>query len=265
MRVDEHTIELAASPVFFRSAPAAAVTPCYLHGIPTSSEDWQPFLERTGGIAPDLIGFGRSAKGGNLEYTPRGLAEAVGHLLRHLELENVALVGHGWGAVIACELAAAAEGPAVEKLVLIDPLPLTHVFRWNRLARTLQTPLIGELTMGAVTRPLLARHLRRGAADPDAWPKPRLDATWDQFDQGTQRAILRLHRSTAADHLDHLGPLDVPAMLLYGERDPWLTADQVQAIAQRLDTATVTAIPGAGHWPWLEHPEVIDAVVDFVT
>jgi pimeloyl-ACP methyl ester carboxylesterase len=30
----------------------------YLHGVPHSGEMWQPFIERIGGIAPDLPGFG---------------------------------------------------------------------------------------------------------------------------------------------------------------------------------------------------------------
>ena len=45
----------------------------YLHGVPTSSDDWTALLERTGGIAPDLLGFGRSGKGGHLDYSLGGL------------------------------------------------------------------------------------------------------------------------------------------------------------------------------------------------
>ena len=60
-------------PLFWRSAPVAAgaerPTPVYLHGVPTTSDDWLPFLERTGGLAPDLPGFGRSGKPGYLDYT----------------------------------------------------------------------------------------------------------------------------------------------------------------------------------------------------
>ena len=51
--------------------------PLYLHGIPTSSDDFVPFLERTGGVAPDLIGFGRSGKGGHLDYSIDGHADFV--------------------------------------------------------------------------------------------------------------------------------------------------------------------------------------------
>ena len=70
--VDEQTIELAGSPVFFRAAPARGAPAVYLHGIPTSSDDWLGFLAATGGLAPDLIGFGRSGKGGQLDYTIDG-------------------------------------------------------------------------------------------------------------------------------------------------------------------------------------------------
>ena len=102
MRVDEHTIEVAGAPVFYRSAPAPGdAPPLYLHGAPTSSDDWTALLERTGGIAPDLIGFGRSSKAGNLDYTLAGLAEFVARLLAELDVARVRVVAHDWGAAAA--------------------------------------------------------------------------------------------------------------------------------------------------------------------
>ena len=45
VRVDEHTIYLDESPVFYRrSAEVPDVPALYLHGIPTSSDDWVEFL-----------------------------------------------------------------------------------------------------------------------------------------------------------------------------------------------------------------------------
>ena len=42
----------------------------YLHGVPDAAPTTgSPFLERTGGLAPDLPGFGRSGKPGYLSYT----------------------------------------------------------------------------------------------------------------------------------------------------------------------------------------------------
>ena len=73
--------------------------------------------------------------------------------------------------------------------------PLLDGFAWPRLTRWWRAPLIGEGLMGSTTRGMLARSLRHGSVREDAWPDARVATVWDQFDQGTQRAILRLVRS----------------------------------------------------------------------
>ena len=59
-----------------------------------------------GGIAPDLIGFGRSSKGGHLDYSLDGLATFVEELLDHLGVERVSVIAHQWGAAVGAVLAA---------------------------------------------------------------------------------------------------------------------------------------------------------------
>jgi pimeloyl-ACP methyl ester carboxylesterase len=254
VRVDEHTADLDGILTYYRSTDPIGPALVYLHGIPTSSDIWEPMLERTGGVAPDLIGFGRSAKAGHLDYTLTGLAGHAARLLDHLELTNPTLVGHDWGALVALDLA---RQRPVGRLVLIAPPPLTE----TRLTRAWRTPLVGELVMGATTRTLLARRLRAGSTDPRAWTRARTDAVWTQFDQGTQRAILRLHRATDPRHLATLTDLPPrPTVIVRGDRDPWLSTAQAQAIAQVVPGATVTEIADAGHWPWLDRSEAIDAV-----
>ncbi|MBV9197267.1 MAG: alpha/beta hydrolase [Solirubrobacterales bacterium] len=260
MSVDEHTIDLAGSPVFFRSAPARGVPAVYLHGVPTSSEDWLPFLAAAGGLAPDLIGFGRSGKGGHLDYTIGGLADAVEALLP----ERLNLVGHDWGAVVGLELAAR-HPDRVAALALLNPLPLVEGFEWPAPARRWRRPLLGELAMGATTQWLLDRELRRASP---AWPPERTAAVWRQFDQGTQRAILRLHRQTDKRALEatrpRLGRLSAPALVLWGELDPWCPVALAAAFSALLPRATVERVDGAGHWPWIERPEVIDRALAFL-
>jgi pimeloyl-ACP methyl ester carboxylesterase len=268
VRVDEHTIEVAGAPVFYRSAPSpAGAPPLYLHGVPTSSDDWTGLLERTGGFAPDLIGFGRSGKGGHLDYTLAGLAEFLARFVSVLELERVRLVAHDWGAGAA--LVFAQRYPErVERVVLCDPLPLTGDFHWHRLARRLRSPGLGELLMGSIPRWMLARILRR-ASSAEAFSDERVRALWSQFDQGTQRAVLRLHRATGEDDLAAAGRdlerLTMPALVLWGEQDIWFPASLAAAYAKRLPRAELALIPGAGHWPWLERQEAADRVAAFVT
>jgi pimeloyl-ACP methyl ester carboxylesterase len=280
MHVDEQTIEVAGAPVFIRRAEATALaggrggrgpdtdpTTLYLHSVPTSSDDWIGFLEVTGGVAPDLLGFGRSSKAGNLDYSIPGFVGFLEGLLDAIAVDRVALVGHGWGAAIG--LAFTQRHPErVERLVLIDPVPLLEGFRWPRMARWWRRPVIGELLMGSVNRRLLGRTLRSGCASPEAWSEQALTAVWDQFDQGTQRSILRLHRSIDEPGLAVLGldlaDLDQPSLILWGELDPWLPRSFADAYAARLPNAVAEGVAGAGHWPWLDRPDVIGRVASFV-
>ena len=56
-------------------------------------------LERTGGVAPDLPGFGRSGKRGDGDFTMTGLARWLDGFLDLAGLDRVRLVVHDWGAV----------------------------------------------------------------------------------------------------------------------------------------------------------------------
>ena len=267
MRVDEHTIEVDGTPVFYRSASAPGAPRLYLHGAPTSSDDWLPFLERTGGIAPDLIGFGRSSKAGNLEYSLDGHADFIERLLDVLELETVKLIAHDWGA--GGGLVFAQRHPdRIEKVVLIDALPLLDGFEWHRLGRAFRRPVLGELLMGSIPRWYLNRALRRACVTDDAWSDASLKAVWEQFDQGTQRAILRMHRAADPGRLAAAGAgletIDAPALVIWGERDPWLAPSFADAYAARLQTQSAWKIADAGHWPWFDRDDVIDAVDVFL-
>jgi pimeloyl-ACP methyl ester carboxylesterase len=269
LSVDEHTIELAGSPAFYRTAPGPDPPTLYVHGVPTSSDDWIPFLERTGGIAPDLIGFGRSGKGGNLDFSIGGLADFLERLLAHLGTDRVKLVVHDWGAPPG--LAFAQRHPdRIERIVVCNAVPMFEVegVRWHLIARLWPRPGIGELTMGAITRGMLGRTLRGGAKHPEAFSDSRVDSIWGHFDQGTQRAILRLCRSADEPALlaagAELRALEAPALVVWGQSDPWLPPPVGERYAAVLGSARLDRIADAGHWPWLDRPDVIDRVAGFL-
>ena len=268
MAVDEHTIEVAGETVFYRDAPGNGPTVLYLHSVPTSSDDWLDFLERRGGLAVDVLGFGRSSKASNLVYTLPSYVDFLERFLDAVDVDRLAIVGHGWGAALG--LAFAQRHPErIDGLVLIDAVPLLEGFQWPPIVRRWRTVGVGELVMGSVNRWLLARTLRSGAVSPDAWPDARIAAVWEQFDQGTQRAMLRLHRSIDPAGLAAAGAdleqLWMPALVLWGERDPWLAPAFADAYGRRLPGAQVEHIDQAGHWPWLDQPAVVDRVAAFTS
>jgi pimeloyl-ACP methyl ester carboxylesterase len=225
-----------------------------------------PFLERSGGLAPDLPGFGRSGKPSHFDYSIEGYASFVERFLDLLEVERVSLVVHDWGSV---GLAFAQRRPErVECLVVINAVPLLPGYRWHRTARLWRTPVLGELAMGATTRRTLRRASRESNATPGPMPEAWLDSVLDHFDHGTQRAILRLYRSAPSDVLARAGAdlakLSMPALVVWGARDPYIPTRFAQEYARALPQAELLELPDAGHWPWLDEPRTIDRIVEFL-
>lgn len=268
MTVSEHLEDPEGLPVFWRSAPAAGgrVPALYVHGVPTSSDDWLPFLARHGGLAPDLPGFGRSAKRGDLDYTIAGYDRWLERFLDDRGVARIHLVVHDWGAV---GLAFAQRRPErIASVVIINAVPLLPGYRWHRIARAWRTRWLGEVVMGATARWSLKLISREANATPGPLPDDLLDAAWAHFDQGTQRAILHLYRSADPPALAaagaRLGELDVPALVVWGERDPYIGPEFGDAYARALPRAELLRLTDAGHWPWLDRPDLIDRVAAFL-
>jgi pimeloyl-ACP methyl ester carboxylesterase len=252
------TAQLGDQLVHWHEAEPTGPAPVlYVHGVPNAGVMWKPFLERTGGIAPDLPGFGDSGKRGDLDTSFEALGRFVGDFADHLGLERVRLCVHDWGAVGL--LWAMREPERVERLVVIDAVPFLPGYRWHFVARQWRRRGIGELSMGAAVGPIARRAL----------PREMVDEVLADFDVGTQRSILRLYRSAPEAALERAGRdldrLTCPALVLWGERDPFIAPSFAAAFAEALGgPAEAEVVPGAGHWPWLRAPNVVTNVTDFL-
>jgi pimeloyl-ACP methyl ester carboxylesterase len=268
-KLSENVGEIDGIPIFWRSAPMSTpATPAlYLHGVPTNSDDWVAFLERGGGLAPDLPGFGRSGKPGYLTYTIEEYASFVERFLDHLQVARVRLLVHDWGAV---GLAFAQAHPErIERLVITNAVPFLPDYEWHRTARLWRRPLIGEIAMGATSRRVLRRSTREANVTPGPLPDTWIASVMDHWDQGTQRAILRLYRSSPSEVLakagERLATLNMPALVLWGMRDPYIPERFAAEYARALPDSELVELPDAGHWWWLDRPDAIKRAVDFLT
>jgi pimeloyl-ACP methyl ester carboxylesterase len=265
----DHHGELDGLPVFWRSAttPEGEAVPLYLHGVPNNSDEWLELLARTGGIAPDLPGFGRTGKPGSLSYTIAEYDSFLERFLESLGVERVRMLVHDWGGV---GLAFAQRHPErVERLAIVNAVPFLPGYRWHRTARIWRTPVLGELAMGTTTRFTLRLASRESNVTAGPMPEQWLSSVLDHFDQGTQRAILRLYRSSPPEVLaaagSHLDRLTMPALVAWGMRDPYIPARFGRAYADALPNAELLELDDAGHWPWLDRPDLIDRLAAFLS
>ncbi len=267
--VTEHEATLDGEPVFWLQAEATdpdAVPVLYVHGVPTSADDWPAFLARTGGLAPDLPGFGRSGKRGDGDYTMHRYGPWLERFLADRGVDRFSLVVHDWGGVGL--LLAQAHPERVHRLVIVNSVPLLPGYRWHRLARLWRTRGLGELFMGSVSRFAIKQLTREANVTkgpmPDAW----IDSVAAHFDLGTQRAILRLYRSADPEDLaaagERLGLLGCPTLVVWGEEDPYIPPAFADAYGQAIPGARVRRVPEAGHWPWLDRPELVDEIAAFL-
>jgi pimeloyl-ACP methyl ester carboxylesterase len=256
--IDTHWLE---APADGSHAPAL-----YVHGVPTAGWEWRGFLARTGGYAPDLPGFGTSDKLASFDYSIPGYRRWLEAFVEQRGLERFSLVVHDWGGV---GLALAQAMPErIERLVVVCAVPLLPGYRWHFVARQWRRPVVGELAMGFTTKLAMRTVLNRSNRDPV--PAEFVDAVWEHFDHGTQRAILKLYRSAPPDVLAGAGrdldSITSPAFVVWGSRDPYLSTDFAHAYGQALGgETTVEVLDDAGHWPWLDEPALVDRIADFLT
>jgi 3-oxoadipate enol-lactonase len=236
----------------------------FLHGIGGDAACWRPqieaFSESNRAIAWNMPGYGGSAP--LPEMTFPGLAEALLRLLDRLEVERAHLVGHSMGGMVAQEFAAtwpdrlrslalvatsAAFGPADgdwQRDFLASRLgPLERGRSMADLAPGIVAGLVGE----APDPTGIAQAIHSMAAVPEA----------------TYRTALQC--LLTFDRRDVLGRIDVPTLLLAGERDQTAPPAVMERMAARIPQARCLVLPRAGHLANLEQPVLFNrALGDFL-
>ncbi|HYH59379.1 MAG TPA: alpha/beta hydrolase [Thermoleophilaceae bacterium] len=259
MDIIEHRAEVAGIETFWRQAGDAPIL--YVHGNPNNSDIWLPFLARTGGVAMDLPGFGRSAKPAQFGYSIAGYGAWLEAFRARLGWDHYRMLVHDWGSVGLATAQAAPE--RLDRLVIVNAVPFLPGYRWHRFARIWRTPVLGELFQGTASRWGMRRFI-------PGMPEDFYDSVWDHFDHGTQRAVLKLYRSAPAESLpaagERLGEIACPALVLWGGGDPYLPARFAHAYGEALGgDVQVEVVDGASHWPWIDRPELLDRLCEFLT
>lgn len=265
--VKEHHEKIAGMETFWRSfEPKTGIPTLYVHGVPTNADEWAPFLEQTGGVALDLPGFGRSDKPMHFDGSIGAYNAFLQAFIAQLGWDRFNVVVEDWGGlalVTAQEL-----HDRINRVVIINAVPLLPGYKWHRLARLWRTPFFGELAMGFTTKSIAKWLTREARPNRQELPPEMIESIWEHFDQGTQRAILKLYRSAPPKVLAEAGErfaqLTAPTLVIWGEQDPYIPTRFGALYSETIPNARLELLPDAGHWPWLDRPDVIDMTANFL-
>jgi pimeloyl-ACP methyl ester carboxylesterase len=241
-----------------REKPGAGGEPVvFVHGFLSSSSTWDAVLSSAGSrpaIALDLPGTGFSDRPWPHDYTVGGAAADLLAYLEARRLGPAVLVGNSLGGAV-CMVAAAARPDRVRALVLVDSAsPQTRIPPGFILLRT---PLVGELQLELLTRPVMEYTLRhRLYARADRVTEKTIDAWWRPITvPGTRRAALAAIRTTRRGYEGLARRIGVPTLVLWGREDRLLPASEGLELAKAIADARLVVIPDAGHLPQEEQPE----------
>jgi haloalkane dehalogenase len=242
-----------------------------VHGNPTWSFHWRELIkawrERHRVIAMDHVGCGLSDK----PCPPYRLADRIRHLvhlIQHLDLRQITLVGHDWGGAIGLG-AAEAMPQRFSRLVLLNTgaFPPTWV-PWR--LRAARNRVIGPLAVQGLNL-FLRAAMRMTTVQPNAiTPQVRAGYLAPYTHWRQRRAIFQFVRDiplsprhptfrTLADLEKGLPQLSGrPCLVLWGMQDWCFTPECLDRMIQLLPWAEVQRLESAGHWVVEDAHEIID-------
>jgi len=236
-----------------------------LHGNPTWSFVWRDVIgtlsDRFRCIAPDLPGFGFSEAPAGFDGRPASIAEVLGAFVRDLDLRDVVLVAQDWGGPIG--------------LSIVERMP--ERFTGLVLGNTWAWPVTGDKHferfagfMGGRVGTWLIRHAnlfvnamipvghkrrRPSRAEMRHYRKPLATPARREASAVLPREIVRSADFLAEVEAGLPALRDLPALLLWADRDIAFRRAELERWRRELPGAEVVMIRGAGHFVQSDAPE----------
>ncbi|GIH16503.1 alpha/beta fold hydrolase [Rugosimonospora africana] len=234
-----------------------------LHGIGHRWQAWQPVLDRLAEhhdvLAVDLPGFGASA----LPDGPVGMRDTVARLhafVTGLGVERPHVAGNSLGGAIALELAAAGLAASVTALSpagFATPWEVRWALgtlRMHRFTARVPDPVLHRVARSPRLRMLAFGMIvaRPGLLDPDvAVADARALRDCPGFPPVARAA--RGYRFT--------GDPEVPVTVAWGVKDRILFPRQANRARRGLPGARHLALPGCGHVPMSDAPDLVARII----
>jgi pimeloyl-ACP methyl ester carboxylesterase len=269
-------IELDGHRIFVHAQEGEGPPLLFLHGYPSSSYDWRSVIERLPGrriVAFDFLGFGFSGKPRDHEYSLCGQADLTQSIVaRYFPDEPIVLIAHDMGTSVTTELLA-------RDLDKSLPFKLDRVLLFNgsmvleQASLTLDQKLlrsrVGPIVAGLSNPRGFRRSFGRIFSSKHPLTREEADDQWAllAYNDGNRildRLIFYLHERITLGPRWHGALRSWPGRLelAWACRDPICTEAVLQAVLALRPKAPLTRFPPLGHYPQIEDPAAVTAVID---
>lgn len=222
-----------------------------VHALGLDRRMWDPVLPALAAgrrvFAYDVRGHGDAA-GAPAPAAMTDTAADLLSLLDALDLDRAHVVGLSYGGGIA-QAAAVADPSRFASLALLATTD--HPFE----AFEGRAAAAEKQGMAAQVAPTLTRWFTADALAENAWGVRYARESVLRGDPGDWAAAWRAF--ARFDVQDRLSALDLPTLVLAGERDASTTPEIMSAIADRIPGASYRVLPGAPHMQTLETPNLV--------
>lgn len=258
---EEHRVTLADERWMSAQVTGTGPEVVLLHGIPGAAAVWTEVTRLLSAhhrvVVPDLVGFGASARADDIRVLwADAQAGAIVALMDDMGIDRALVVGHDFGGPVAAHLVAQAPGRVAGLLLASSntfgdtpiPFPLSGIL-WPGLGRAWERMLFSA--------PSLRMMVKQGVGEKRIKLDPRVYVGDRQ-----QAHAIRVIFSTALRELaarydpitETLRRVDVPTSIVWGDRDPFFPVEQAHRTAELIRGASVSVLPGAGHFVPEERP-----------
>ncbi|MFT6009036.1 MAG: pimeloyl-ACP methyl ester carboxylesterase, partial [Parasphingorhabdus sp.] len=250
-----------------------------LHGFPELHYSWRhqiPVLVEMGYKvwAPNLRGYGGSSKPDGVDsYRLNTLVQDVAALIDASGAEEVTLIAHDWGAIIAWHFAILKVRPLTRLVIMNVPHPRCarrELKHWYQLKKSwyiffFQLPRIPEWLFGLNGAERIKRAISRMAVDKSRFPEEDLQVYADAASRpGALRSMINYYRALlrtpdARDIGDAM--VHIPTLMIWGEEDAAIDIRCTDGTEEWVPDLELHRLPGVSHWVQQEAPEKVNAIL----
>jgi len=250
-----------------------------LHGFPELHYSWRhqiPLLVDMGYRvwAPNLRGYGGSSKPEEVDsYRLNTLVQDVAALIDTSGAEEVTLIAHDWGAIIAWHFAILKIRPLTRLVIMNVPHPKCaqrEMRHWYQLKKSwyiffFQLPGLPEWLLGRNGAERIKRAFSRMAVDKSRFPEEDLQVYANAASRpGALRSMINYYRAllrTPDVRQIGDGMVRVPTLMIWGEEDSAIDIRCTDGTEEWVPDLKLHRLPAVSHWVQQEAPERVNAIL----